>query len=256
MYLKAWDTEEAELLALMKQMRLEAMARKARESSRAVAKLSSLGGLAKSRWAPESEASAGPAPKDDAGVDCMASGESSKGTAAAEPVLKDGRVDPIAPVACPKGKGKKSVAPEEEMEEMRSAWTSIMGSEIVPGWPAWPESQHDECGTFGIPFPPERDWEACYERPSQNLWLYMSPAVQVLCQVSGEGLRKLVVRLRDQQAATPYNQLQLFRSWSGIAAWAHQLARGGQDIPITEFMDIYFRVSARDVFTKVDSGEA
>ncbi|KAG8405470.1 hypothetical protein J3458_022124 [Metarhizium acridum] len=114
MYLKAWDTEEAELLALMKQMRLEAMARKARESSRAVAKLSSLGGLAKSRWAPESEASAGPAPKDDAGVDCMALGESSKGTAAAEPVLKDGRVVPLLQSHVLRAKGRKASRPKRK----------------------------------------------------------------------------------------------------------------------------------------------
>ncbi|KAK9438457.1 hypothetical protein VB005_08017 [Metarhizium brunneum] len=240
MYLKAQEATKARLVEKFQRFKLE---REARESSqpaaKPVTKPSAPGDLGKSRWAPNTEAAAGPAPKDDSGV---ASGKSSKDTAATKPA---------APSAGGKGKARE-MDPSEEA--LRSAWKSIMGSEAPPSWPAWPGFPHHEFGTFDIPFPPERDWEACYGRPGRDLRLYVSPAVQVDCHVYGEGFRKLVVRLRDQQAATPFNHMELFRSWAGLAAWANQLAKGNQDIPITDFMKNYLRVSVKCAFTMI-SGE-
>ncbi|KFG80752.1 hypothetical protein MANI_017519 [Metarhizium anisopliae] len=139
---------------------------------------------------------------------------------------------------------------------MKMAWEKVMGGAELP---EWPDSADHELGLFDIPFPPGRDWEACYGRSGQKLWLYVSPAVRVDCLVNIRGLFKFVVRLRDDRPATPFNQLELFRSWAGIAAWANELIKGDRDIPITDFMESYLSVSAinaRDMFTKVVSGEA
>lgn len=151
---------------------------------------------------------------------------------------------------------KAAKATPKDGDLMKMAWERAIGGAELP---EWPDSANHELGLFDIPFPPGRDWEACYGRSGQNLWLYVSPAVRVDCLVHIKGFYKFVVRLRDEQPATPFNHLELFRSWAGIAAWANELIKRDRDIPITDFMESYLRVSiinARDMFTKVLSGEA
>ncbi|KID98716.1 hypothetical protein MAJ_05372, partial [Metarhizium majus ARSEF 297] len=224
MYLKAQDAEEAKVVAMLQRAMVEAKARKAAKAAEAAktAKPSAPGDLAKSRWASNQEASAGPAPKD---------------TAAAP---KDSK----APAELSKGKEKARAASEPE-DPLGVAWKHIQPDVKLP---EWPDSADHELGQFDIPFPAARDWEACFGRCRRDVWRLMHPAVQVGCQVNGKGFRKVVVRLRDGQPVTPFNQLELFRSWCGVASWARQLAKENRDITITDFLGKYLKDSARGMY--------
>lgn len=245
MYLDVQKVEGVKGLAALERAIAEADARKAAKAAEAAkaakarpaAKPSAPGDLAKSRWASNEEASAGPAPKDDAGVDGTTPVTASKDTAAAQ---NDSKA--LVLLITPE---EKALAGSEPEHPMSVAWKHIQPDVKLPEWPDYPDH---ELGQFDIPFPPARDWEACFGCCRRDLWRLMHPAVQVGCQVNGKGFRKVVVRLRDGQPMTPFNQLELFRSWCGVASWARQLAKENQDITIRDFLLKYLKDSAREMY--------
>lgn len=104
---------------------------------------------------------------------------------------------------------------------------------LLPTWPKLPGFPHEQCGVFDIPFPPQRDWDACVGDQEECSIYLREPAI-LDWQVIGNGCRKVVVRMKPDHAKNVSNEVDVWFCWYAVVKWVTRLLDEERDLPLVE----------------------